>query len=56
MLIQITLGMMNLLVMAGIALIIAIEKLIPRGHAVARVVGSLAIIAGVASLCRLPAL
>ena len=52
MIIQIILGMMNLFVMAGIALVIAIEKLIPRGTAVARLVGALAVAAGVAFLLR----
>jgi predicted metal-binding membrane protein len=50
MVIQIILGMMNLLVMAGIALVIAIEKLVPRGHLAARIVGVLAVAAGVGSL------
>jgi predicted metal-binding membrane protein len=51
MVIQIILGMMNLVVMAAIALVIAIEKLMPRGQAAAKVVGMLAVVAGIASLC-----
>jgi len=52
MVIQIILGMMNLMVMAGIALVIAVEKMLPRGQAAARIVGVLAIIAGIGSLWR----
>jgi predicted metal-binding membrane protein len=51
MVIQIVLGMMNLLVMAGIAAVIAIEKLLPRGQAAAKIVGVIAVVAGIASLC-----
>jgi len=53
MVIQIILGMMNLLVMAGIALVIAIEKMMPRGRATARLVGVLAAAAGIISLLRI---
>ncbi len=52
MLIQVVLGMMNLLVMAAIALIIALEKMMARGTAVAKVVGAIAIVAGCAMLIR----
>lgn len=52
MVIQIILGMMNLLVMAGIALVIAIEKMMPRGGVAARIVGLLAAGGGVISLLR----
>jgi predicted metal-binding membrane protein len=52
MIIQIILGMMNLLVMVGIALVIAIEKLMPRGRVAARIVGALAVAAGIAFLLR----
>jgi predicted metal-binding membrane protein len=52
MLIQLVLGMMNLWVMAAIALVIALEKMLPRGIAIAKVVGSLAIAAGVWMLIR----
>lgn len=53
MIIQIILGMMNLFVMAGIALVIAIEKMLPSGTVVARVVGTLAAAAGIALLLRI---
>jgi predicted metal-binding membrane protein len=52
MLIQLVLGMMNLIVMAIIALVIALEKMLPRGIAVARLVGAIAIAAGVYMLIR----
>jgi predicted metal-binding membrane protein len=52
MVIQIILGMMNLFVMVGIALVIAIEKMIPRGRVAARLVGALAAVAGIISLMR----
>jgi predicted metal-binding membrane protein len=48
---QVVLGMMNPLVMIAVALIIAAEKFLPRPATVARLVGTLAIIAGVATLC-----
>ena len=47
MVIQIILGMMNLLVMAGIALVIAIEKMVPRGRVTAQLVGVIAAAAGI---------
>ena len=46
MLIQLALGIMDMLVMIGVALIIALEKLLPRGLAVARVTGVLALVGG----------
>lgn len=46
MLIQLTLGVMNIPAMVAVAAIIAFEKLIPRGASVARVVGAGAIAAG----------
>jgi predicted metal-binding membrane protein len=52
MIIQIILGMMNLFVMAAIALVIAIEKILPSGRMVARIVGTLAAAAGVVFLAR----
>ncbi len=52
MLMQIVLGIMNLWAMAGIALVIALEKLLPRGVAVARVVGAMAVGAGIWMLIR----
>jgi predicted metal-binding membrane protein len=50
MVIQIILGMMSLWVMAGIALVIAIEKMLPRGATIARLFGTLAVAMGVVSL------
>jgi predicted metal-binding membrane protein len=47
MLIQLVLGVMNLIVMATVAAVIAVEKLFPRGESVARVVGLAAIVVGV---------
>jgi predicted metal-binding membrane protein len=47
--IQLVLGMMNPVVMIAVAMVIAAEKLLPRPVVVARFVGVLAIIAGVAS-------
>jgi predicted metal-binding membrane protein len=52
MVIQIILGMMNLFVMGGIALVIGIEKMMPGGRAAARVVGVLAGVAGIGLLWR----
>jgi predicted metal-binding membrane protein len=52
MVIQIILGMMNLFVMAGIAMVIAIEKMVPRGRVTARVVGTLSALAGIGFLVR----
>jgi predicted metal-binding membrane protein len=52
MLIQAILGMMNLFVMAGIAFIIAVEKMLPGGRAVARIVGTIAAAAGILFLLR----
>jgi predicted metal-binding membrane protein len=52
MVIQIILGMMNLLVMAGIALVIAIEKMVPRGRVTAQLVGVIAAAAGIIFLLR----
>jgi predicted metal-binding membrane protein len=46
MLIQLTLGVMNITAMVAVAAVIALEKLIPRGASVARVVGVGAIAAG----------
>ncbi|MBZ5549772.1 MAG: DUF2182 domain-containing protein [Acidobacteriia bacterium] len=47
MLIQLVLGVMNLTVMVAVAVVIAIEKLFPRGEWLARAVGLSAIAAGV---------
>ena len=46
MLIQLTLGVMNIAAMVAVAAVIAFEKLIPRGASVARVVGIGAMVAG----------
>ena len=46
MLIQLALGIMDVLVMIAVALVIALEKLLPRGLAVARVTGVLAVAGG----------
>jgi predicted metal-binding membrane protein len=51
MMILLVLGMMNPLVIVGVAIVIAAEKLVPRPEIVARLVGVSAIIAGIASLC-----
>jgi len=47
MLIQLVLGVMNLTVMIGVALVIALEKLFSRGEWLAKAVGLAAIAAGV---------
>jgi predicted metal-binding membrane protein len=52
MLIQLAIGVMNLAAMAAIAVIIALEKLSPRGDAVARVTGAMAIVAGLVVAIR----
>lgn len=46
MLIQLALGIMDILLMIGVALTIALEKLLPRGLAVARATGLLAVAGG----------
>jgi predicted metal-binding membrane protein len=50
MVLMIVLGMMNPLVMIGVALVVAAEKLLPRPETIARLVGISAIIAGFVSL------
>lgn len=52
MLIQLALGIMDMLVMIAVALIIALEKLLPRGLAVARVTGVAALAGGIALVFR----
>jgi predicted metal-binding membrane protein len=52
MLMQMVLGVMNLAVMTGVAAIIATEKLWKRGPLLARLVGAVSIVAGVALLAR----
>jgi len=47
MMILLALGMMNPFVMAGIAIVIAAEKLLPRAEIVARLIGVAAIVVGV---------
>jgi predicted metal-binding membrane protein len=51
MMILLSLGVMNPLLMIVVAIVIAAEKLLPRPAIVARLVGISAIIAGVASFC-----
>ena len=48
MLIQLVLGVMNLAVMVVVGVVIALEKLVPSGELVARVVGSVVILCGLA--------
>lgn len=47
MLIQLVLGVMNVAAMVTVAVVIALEKLLPRGQWLARAVGVAAIAAGV---------
>jgi predicted metal-binding membrane protein len=51
MLIQLVLGVMDLAVMAIVALIIALEKVVPKGEVVARVTGCAAVLAGLSLAC-----
>jgi predicted metal-binding membrane protein len=53
MMIQLALGVMNPLVMAGIAIVIAAEKLLPRPEIVARLIGGAAMVAGIGSVTRI---
>ncbi len=50
--ILVVLGMMNPLVIVGVAVVIAAEKLLPKPEIVARIVGIAAIVAGVATIIR----
>lgn len=52
MLIQLVLGVMNLPVMVLVGIVIALEKLIPRGEVVARVSGTVSILGGLALAAR----
>jgi predicted metal-binding membrane protein len=52
MLIQLAVGVMNVPAMIGIAGVIALEKLAPRGDITARVVGVVAVVAGVWMIAR----
>jgi predicted metal-binding membrane protein len=53
MMIQLALGVMNPLVMVGVAVVIAAEKLLPRPEIVARLIGIAAIVAGVGTITRI---
>ena len=53
MMIQLALGVMNPLVMVGVALVIAAEKLLPRPEIVFRFIGVVAIVAGVGTIARI---
>jgi len=52
MLMQMVLGVMNLAVMAGVAAIIATEKLWKRGPLLARMVGAVSIVVGIVIIVR----
>src|SRR5207248_10317977 len=52
MLIQLALGVMSLPVMAAVAILIALEKLAPRGELLAKVIGAAVMIAGVVLMAR----
>jgi predicted metal-binding membrane protein len=50
MLMMIVLGMMNPIVMVGVAIVIAVEKLLPRPEIMARLIGIAAIVAGIITI------
>jgi hypothetical protein len=50
--ILVALGMMNPLVIVGVTLVIAAEKILPRPQFTARLVGIAAIVGGVAAIVR----
>ena len=52
MLIQLVLGVMNLVVMSGVALVIALEKVLVKGVLVARLTGYVSVLGGVALAVR----
>jgi predicted metal-binding membrane protein len=52
MLMQMVLGVMNLAVMAGVAVIIATEKLWKRGPLLARLIGAISIVVGIVLVAR----
>src|SRR5207248_3134089 len=52
MLIQLALGVMSLPVMAAVAILIALEKLAPRGELLAKLIGAAAMVAGIVLLAR----
>jgi hypothetical protein len=53
MMIQLTLGIMNPLVMIVVAIVIAAEKLLPRPEIVARFIGIFAVVAGITIIVRI---
>jgi predicted metal-binding membrane protein len=53
MLIQLVLGVMNVAVMAVLAMVIAMEKLLPHGATLARVVGTLSLVGGTVQIVYL---
>ena len=53
MMIQLALGVMNPLVMVGVAIAIAAEKLLPRPEIVSRLIGVTSIVAGIGSITTL---
>jgi predicted metal-binding membrane protein len=52
MLIQLVLGVMNLTVMVAVAVVIALEKLLPKGEWLARAIGLASIVAGLVIASR----
>jgi predicted metal-binding membrane protein len=52
-LVLVVLGMMNPLVIIGVAIVIAAEKLLPRPTIIARIVGVSTIIMGVVMICAI---
>jgi predicted metal-binding membrane protein len=50
--ILLSLGIMNPLVMIGVTIVIAAEKVLPRPAIVARFVGILAVVAGITFIAR----
>jgi predicted metal-binding membrane protein len=52
MLTQLVLGVMNLAVMLVVAAVIALEKLAPRSEWIVRIIGAVAIVAGVVVVVR----
>jgi predicted metal-binding membrane protein len=52
MLMQLIVGVMSIPMMIAVATVIALEKLLPRGQAIARLVGTVAIVAGLYVIAR----
>jgi predicted metal-binding membrane protein len=52
MLIQLVLGVMNIPVMAGVAVVIALEKMLPWGDLVAKITGAAAVLGGIFMAAR----